>query len=168
MSEISAAMCRQLRRSAAALALTVTLILAGASTVSAHIGVLPGEVPADTNQAFTVRVPNERPEATVKVRVEFPAEIVVSRFQPKPGWTREIERDEQQRIIAVTWTGGQIGDGEYDDFSFMARTPKETGSLAFKSYQTYSNGETVAWVNPQGQERSGAFVEVKPATAGSH
>lgn len=168
MLEVSDTVQRRAWALPLALGLALTLFLAGGRAASAHVGVLPDEVPANSNQAFTVRVPNERTEPTVKVRVELPGGLVVSRFQPKPGWAREVERDEQQRIIAVTWSGGQIGDGEYDEFAFIARTPGEVGTLAFKSYQTYQSGETVEWVNAQGQERDAAFVEVKPATGSSH
>lgn len=155
------------RASILAWGLALAAFVAGAPVASAHVGVLPGEAPIDTNQAFVVRVPNERTEPTVKVRVEVPDGLVVSRARSKPGWIREFERDDQQRITAITWTGGLIGEGEYDDFAFIARTPKETGTLTFRNYQTYQGGETVEWVNAQGQERSAAFVELTEGTTGS-
>jgi uncharacterized protein YcnI len=131
----------------------------------AHVSVTPSQVTPESNQTFTVRVPTEKDEPTVKVRVEFPASLTVSRFQPKPGWTRQVERDNQQRISAVTWSGGQIGAGEYEDFALIARTPREVGQLAFKAYQTYQSGETVEWINPEGRDQPAAFVQVQEGAA---
>lgn len=133
----------------------------------AHVTVAPSSVPADSFQTLAVRVPTERDEPTVKVRVEFPAGLTVSRFQPKPGWTREVEQDSQKRITAVTWSGGKIMPGEFDEFILMARTPKEPGKLAFKAYQTYQSGETVAWVEGEGQQHPAALVTVTNAPAGA-
>jgi uncharacterized protein YcnI len=150
------------------LALPVALLALGlaVSSISAHVTVNPPTVPADSSQTFTVRVPTEKPVPTTQVKVEFPAGLTVSRFQPVAGWTRTVERDGQQRIIAVTWSGGQIADGEYQDFAFIARTPRDTGKLSFKAYQTYQGGETVEWVNPEGsQERPAALVTVGQSVA---
>lgn len=133
----------------------------------AHVTIAPNSAPADSFQTLAVRVPTERDEPTVKVRVEFPAGLTVSRFQPKPGWTREVEQDSQQRITAVTWSGGKIMPGEFDEFVLMARTPKEPGKLAFKAYQTYQSGETVAWTEGEGQQHPAALVTVTAATAGT-
>ena len=132
---------------------------------SAHVTVTPREAPPDSNQTFTVRVPTEKDEPTTTVRVEFPTGLTVSRFQSKPGWTRQVERDAQQRITAVIWSGGQVNPGEYDDFALTARTPKEAGALTFKAYQTYQGGETVEWAGAEGSERPAALVTVQGATA---
>jgi uncharacterized protein YcnI len=148
----------------AALCAILTTLFA-VQVASAHVTVNPREVPPDSNQTFTVRVPTEKEEATVKVRVEFPAGLTVSRFQPKPGWTREVERDSQQRITAVTWSGGQVGPGEYDEFAFIGRTPKEGAALSFKAYQTYQGGETVEWVGAEGTERPAALVKLASTAA---
>ena len=126
----------------------------------------PNTVPVDTSTTFYVRVPTEKEEPTVRVRVDFPAGLTVSRFAPVPGWTRQVERNQQQLITSVTWSGGQIAPGEYQDFPFIARTPKEAGKLEFKAYQTYQGGETVAWDNPDGsQERPAAVVTVQAPSA---
>jgi uncharacterized protein YcnI len=137
--------------------------LASNEVASAHVNVMPREAPPESNQTFTVRVPTEREEPTVRVRVEFPPGLTVSRFQPKAGWNRQVERDSEQRITSVTWSGGQIGPGEFEDFALIGRTPRETGQLAFKAYQTYQGGETVEWTGTEGTERPAAFVAVTAA-----
>lgn len=147
-------------RSALGILLTLLLMLVGGGTAQAHVGVLPGTVAPSTNLAFTVRVPNEKDEPTIAVRVVFPENLTVSRFQPKAGWQREVERDSAGRITGVTWSGGSIGADEYEDFTFVGRTPGEAGVLMFKAYQTYQGGETVAWENPEGQDNPAPFVTV--------
>ncbi|HEY0736346.1 MAG TPA: DUF1775 domain-containing protein [Herpetosiphonaceae bacterium] len=143
--------------------LALLLVLVGGGTARAHVGVLPGTVTPSTNLAFNIRVPNERDVPTVELRVVFPENLTVSRFQPKAGWQREVERDSAGRITAVVWSGGQIGSDEYEDFTFVGRTPSEPGVLTFKAYQTYQGGETVGWENPEGQDNPAPFVTVGQA-----
>ena len=131
--------------SAALLAALALLLSAGAA--AAHISITPADAQPGTNVTFSVRVPTEQDSPTVRVRVEFPAGVTVSRFQPKPGWQRAEERDGSGRISSATWTGGQIQASEFDDFVFQARTPTEAGTVRFRAFQTYGNGNTVEWIN---------------------
>ena len=131
-----------------AILLAALALLLSAGAAAAHIGIQPAEAPPNTNAVFTARVPTEQGSPTVRVRIEFPAGVTVSRFQPKPGWQRADEKDGSGRITSATWTGGQIGVGEFDDFVFQARTPAEAGTVRFRSFQTYASGTTVEWINP--------------------
>jgi uncharacterized protein YcnI len=153
-------------RSVTAAILAIALSIVTTGTVGAHVSVNPNQAPTDTNQTFTVRVPTEKNEPTVRVRVEFPAGLTVSRFQPKAGWTRQVEQDAQQRITSATWSGGQIGPNEFEEFVFIGRTPKEAGRLAFKAYQSYQGGETVEWIGAEGTERPGPSVALTVPVAG--
>ena len=139
-------------------ALAAALIALGIA--SAHVTVNPRSVPPDSFEAFTVRVPTEKEQPTIQLRIEFPAGLTVSRFQPKAGWKREVEKDGAGRITAATWSGGQIAPDEYEEFAFVARTPEAPGKLVFKAYQTYQGGEVVAWVNPEGEDEPAPVVEV--------
>ena len=150
-----------------ALVSAVTSLALAAGVASAHVSVLPAEAPAGANQSYTVRVPSEKETPTVKVRVEFPPEVVVSRFMPKTGWTREVEKDSAGKIVAATWSGGKVASDEYEEFGFIARNPRDTGSVTFKAFQTYGDGETVAWVNAAGQERPASVTTITAATAAS-
>ena len=48
----------------------------------------------------------------------------------------------------VTWRGGQILPGQYQDFSVSADPlPAGVSQLAFKAIQTYSNGDVVRWID---------------------
>jgi uncharacterized protein YcnI len=151
---------RSLLGGVAALGASAALLLS-ASVGFAHVTVVPNTAPADTSTTLAIRVPTEREVPTVRLRVEFPTGLTVSRFTPIPGWTRTVERNDQQQITSVTWSGGQIGPSEFQDFVISARTPKEPGKIAFKAFQTYEGGETVAWENPEGsQERPSPLLTV--------
>ncbi|MSR06799.1 MAG: DUF1775 domain-containing protein [Gemmatimonadetes bacterium] len=129
-------------RLSAILALTAVVLLA-----SAHVTVSPREIVSKGGGVFLVNVPTERPVATVKIRVEFPEGLRVSRIRAKAGWTAAVERDTSKAITAVTWSGGKIGPDEFDEFAFNARVNAPPSKLAFKAYQTYEGGETVAWTS---------------------
>lgn len=137
----------------------------------AHVTVQPNEAPAGSFFAFVVRVPNERENAaTTEVTVEFPEVFASVSFQPKPGWDREVEMknlDEpitigdaevDELVGSVTWSGGEIQPGEFDEFGFSVRVPDEPGELEFKATQTYSNGEVVEWTGAADSETPAARV----------
>jgi uncharacterized protein YcnI len=112
---------------------------------SAHVTVTPRTIRPAGGGDFTIRVPTEKPVPTVKLRVEFPQTLRVSRLKAKPGWTAEIEKDSAGVITAATWSGGKIAAFEYDEFMFSGRTRETAGELVFKAYQTYEGGEVVPW-----------------------
>ena len=79
--------------------------------------------------------------------------------QPVPGWTWKAETtklakpikafgsEHDEAISKITWSGGQIKPGEFQLFTVSAGPmPTDTKSLEFKAVQTYSNGETVRWI----------------------
>ena len=91
--------------------------------------------------------------------VRFPQSIISASFQPVPGWERSIEMEpldepiedegEQitEHIASVTWTGGRIRPGEFEEFGVSFRVPETPGEdLVVPALQTYSNGEVVRWV----------------------
>lgn len=139
-------------------ALAAALVLPAAA--SAHVTVSPAEVPADGFVRFTLNVPNELDNAsTVKVSVQLPPGLTFVQFQPKPGWTRTVTMVKLDKPITiegetinetigtVTWSGGKIGPGEFDQFGVSAHMPNSEGkALTFPATQTYSNGEVVRWI----------------------
>jgi uncharacterized protein YcnI len=125
---------------------TILVLAAIVLLASAHVTVNPREAIAKRGGLFTINVPTERPVATTKIRVEFPANLRVSRIRSKLGWTAGVERDTSKAITAVTWTGGKIGPDEFDEFAFNARINSEgADTLVLKAYQTYEGGEVVGW-----------------------
>jgi uncharacterized protein YcnI len=141
-------------------------VLALAVPALAHITVTPDSAPAGSAAVLTFHVPNEEATAdTVKVDVKIPTvhPIVDLLVKPVPGWTASVKTinlakpvttDDgrfTQVVSEVTWTGGKIAPGQFQDFSVSA-DPLPTGvsSVAFKALQTYSNGDVVRWIDLAG------------------
>jgi len=140
------------------------LLLVSLADVSAHVTVEPTEGPTGGVMAYTFRVPTEKNVATTTLRIEFPPDLVVSRFMPKVGWEREVLRDSNQRIIGVVWSRGSLAPDEYDEFSIVARNPRQAGKIAFKAYQGYADGSVVEWVGPETAEEPAPVVNIVEAT----
>ncbi len=142
-------------------AMTTITLLALSVPALAHVTVQPSEATTGSFSRFDVRVPNEREDtATTTVQVQFPDNVTNVSFQPKEGWERTVTMktlDEPiivfggevtEVIDTVTWEGGMIEPGEFDEFGFTARTPDDAGELAFPAIQTYDDGEEVPWTGP--------------------
>jgi len=158
----------------------IPLALAGAllavPAASAHITVNPNEVPADSFSRFAIRVPTERPNAdTTKIVLQLPEGLAFVGFQPKPGWRRTVTmaklanpvtNDEgetiTERIATVTWEGGKIGPGEFDEFGLSAKVPAGQTTLEFPATQTYSNGEVVRWIGEPDADTPAPRVTLTP------
>lgn len=154
------------------LALAAALaLLAIATPALAHVTVQPNEAVTGSFARFVVRVPNERDDAaTTKIEVQLPESLVFVSFQPKPGWTRTSETRERSEpvevfgeevteyVATVTWEGGRIEPGEFEEFGFSARMPEEPTTLEFPAIQTYSSGEEVRWIGPEDSEEPAGRV----------
>jgi uncharacterized protein YcnI len=128
---------------------------------SAHVTLNPPEWEAGGFARFAVRVPNERPNAdTTEITLRFPENVISASFQPVPGWTRRVQMAQldqpveqfgeqiTERIASVTWTGGSIKPGEFQEFGVSFQVPEDAvdQELLFPALQTYSNGEVVRWI----------------------
>lgn len=115
----------------------------------AHVSVEPQKTSVDARVTYRLIVPTERDVPTVRVELVVPEAVTIIRFQAKPGWQREVVQDATTgRITRVIWHGGAIGPGEFDEFVFQARNPREPATVVWKVYQIYSSGERVAWEQP--------------------
>jgi uncharacterized protein YcnI len=140
------------------LMLVMFMTLGFAGLASAHVTVQPNEVPAGSYQVFTVRVPTEKEIATTSVKLAIPDGVDVSRIEPKPEWTYEIEKNAANKFVSVTWkaTGKGLGATEFGDFRVQGKVADDAKELVWKAYQTYSDGEVVEW--------TGAADADKPAS----
>jgi hypothetical protein len=69
-----------------------------------------------------------------------------------------------ERIATVTWTGGSIAPGEFDEFGVSAHVPNTPGrQLALPSLQTYEGGEIVRWIGPPDSDEPAPRVELTAA-----
>jgi uncharacterized protein YcnI len=141
-----------------ALGIIAATALVFAATASAHVTLNPDKAPADSFTAFVIRVPTEENVPTVKLSVQLPEGLDEVSFQPKPGWTRT------QKGRVVTWSGGKIGVGEFDEFGISVHLPNTPGkTLIFPATQTYANGKVVHWIGPLTADEPAPHVMLEAA-----
>ncbi|MFJ5761015.1 YcnI family protein [Neobacillus sp. NPDC093182] len=139
-----------------------------AGIASAHVTVLPKETTQGSYEMFTVRVPSENESVpTTQVKVEFSSDITISRFEPKPGWKYEIEKDAADKITSVTWTaeGEGLSPTEFGLFNMQGKVADTATEIVWKSYQTYQDGSVVEWVGGQDAEKPASVTTVNPKPA---
>jgi periplasmic copper chaperone A len=160
------------RRLIRAFAVAGLAVVVAAPMASAHVTVNPGEAPKGGFAKLAFRVPNERDDAgTTTLEVNLPKDHPIANVsvRPKDGWTYEVERttldepltndegDEITEVVSkVTWRGGVIRPGEFDEFELsVGPLPEDTDQVLFPTLQTYEGGEIVRWIDeplPSGQE----------------
>jgi uncharacterized protein YcnI len=152
--------------------------LVAAPAAFAHVTVNPTEAKADTSERFAIRVPNEEENAdTTKLVVQLPENFLFASFATKPGWTRTETTAKlakpvtvgddtvSDRIATVTWSGGKIASGEFDEFGMTGRVPNTPGQvLVFPAVQTYSNGKVVRWIGSADADEPAPRVTISAAS----
>jgi uncharacterized protein YcnI len=139
--------------------LVVSMTIAATGVAGAHVVVEPEEVEVGGYEKFVVSVPTEKEIPTTEIRVEVPEGFTVSGVQPVPGWEYEFE-EEGGVVTAISWSGGQIRDREFQEFAFQAQAPEEPGEFSFKAAQTYEDGSVVEWAGPEDSEEPASVVAV--------
>jgi uncharacterized protein len=157
-------------------------MLAVPALAAGHVALDPQEAPAGGFVVENVRVPNEEDSAnTTKVSVQFPDGFAEVSFEPVPGWQVKVKKtklaqpittDEgdklTEQVSKVTWTGGKIAPGEFQDFPVSVQVPDKSGTtLTFKAIQTYDNGKVVRWIGPPDAEDPAPQVKVTAAEDGT-
>ena len=113
---------------------------------------------------LTFRMPNETDNANAnELKVQLPADqpLASVSVKPQPGWSYTVTRAKLAQPITdddgnqvtdypsvVDWkaTAGGIKPGEYNEFQLSVGPLPKADSMTFKALQTYSNGETVSWI----------------------
>ncbi len=149
-----------------AAALSACTMLAVSTPAWAHVVVSPEEVAAGDYATLTVSVPTEKEVPTTEIKVEVPEGFTVSGVQPVPGWDYEFEED-GGLITSITWSGGEIGPREFQQFLVQAQAPEEPGEYPWRAIQTYGDGSVVEWTGPPDVEEPASVVKVvSSGTAG--
>ncbi|MFE3168835.1 YcnI family protein [Streptomyces sp. NPDC059224] len=168
-----------LRRAGAVTALTAASVLVAAGVASAHVTVHPESyAKGATDGVLTFRVPNEEDTAsTTKVQVFLPTghPVLGVLVSPRDGWTAKVTTTRLKTPVKtddgtiteaaseITWTGGKIGAGQFEDFDVaFGQLPEDADQLTFKTLQTYSDGKVVRWIEEAG---SGGEEPENPAPA---
>ena len=172
-----------MKRRIAPFATVLAAALVAPAAAGAHVTVQPASAPAGAETVLTVRVPNERDDAsTVKVDVRLPPGFVSASWESLPGWSvravkqklaKPIQTDDgpiDEQISEIVWTASGkstgIQPGEFRDFPLSVLIPGKPGqSLTFKALQTYSNGSVVRWIGAPGSDEPAPQVKLTNASA---
>jgi periplasmic copper chaperone A len=170
-------------RRIAPVAAVVAAALIAPAAAAAHVTVQRASAPAGAETVLTVRVPNERDDAsTVKLDVRLPPGFVSAAWESTPGWSvralkqklsKPIQTDDgpiDEQISEVVWTasskGTGIQPGEFRDFPLSVLIPGKAGqTLTFKALRTYSNGTVVRWIGAPGSDAPAPHVKLTNASA---
>ena len=143
------------------LRLCACLLVAGsffAVEAFAHVVLTPfSGTSGAPHQFFSVVAPTEKDIPVVELRIEFPDEWKeaggeVGRILLDPLWTYTVERDEDNWIKAVTWSGAAAPADAFIKFDMIISMPKLTGMQQIKAFQTYTDGSIVSWIEDRTEE----------------
>jgi len=142
------------------LLLGTILALVPSALLFAHITIWPKESAPGARERYTMRVPNEKQVATVRIEGEFPADLNVYDFEFKPGWKIDFKKDDKGKITGATWTG-KIVPYEFVEFGMLGLNPKEGASLTWKFVQFYEDGMKEEFTGPVGSRYPSPVVSLK-------
>ncbi|MEE8349866.1 MAG: DUF1775 domain-containing protein [Acidobacteriota bacterium] len=109
------------------------------------------------HQFFSVLAPTEKEIPCIEMKIEIPPEWKaagggIDRVQRDPLWDVTVERDEDDWIKSVTWSGAEAPDYSFIKFDLILSLPKLTGMQQIKIWQTYADGSTVGWVEDRTED----------------
>ena len=124
----------------------VVLVAFASAVVNAHVTVWPRESILGASERYTVRVPTEGKVATTSIYLEVPADVTVTYVLAMPGVIADMTR-EGNRVTSVTWKF-EVPPGQFAEFVFMARNPKQGTEITWKVHQHYADGSKSDWTGP--------------------
>ena len=164
----------------------ILCLLLATPAARAHVVLAEPEAPADTYYKATFRVGHGcEGKPTVSVTVFIPDHVVSIRPQPKPGWQLETTtgtlvkpyvlhgKTFKEGVTRVRWSGGELPNAHFDEFSLMSRLPSAAGTYWFRVLQECTEGRNDWYEIPTGEQswhelrRPAAGLRVVPA-AGAH
>ena len=123
-------------RIARALAGALLLLAATGQAAAAHEEIAPRTVETGKPAFLTVTAANEKEAPITKVAVTIPAGAEVGGTTHSPaGWKATTNDD------TVTWTGGSLAPGAFEQFGFEIEQAAQPGTLTFTVALT-AGGET--------------------------
>lgn len=160
-------MRRSLRAALVIGAASAIAVIGFAGAASAHVTVNPSEAPQGGYTKIAFRVPDESDTtSTTKLDVFLPTSQPVASVlvQPVTGWTAKLTTTKLSKpimtddgdqvteaISEITWTadspGTAIKPGQFQEFPVSLGPLPRSGSMTFKTLQTYSDGTVVRWID---------------------
>jgi len=142
------------------LLLTFILLAAFSVPLLAHASVNPRTAPAGVHHMlFYVRAPVEQAIPVIELGFEVSEEWRknggdVNSFQDIPGWTLNVEFDNDGKVERFFWTDGEAPRETFQMINVSMNVPEKPGEYPFIAWQKYADGKVV-----QFNERRGEGVE---------
>ena len=133
------------------------------SMAHAHITIAPTQSMAGATEKYTLRVPSEGKVATVAAELEVPEGVIVEAVAVPNGWKHEIKR-QGDRIVAITWTMN-IPPGEFAEFAFVARNPRDKTEVVWTLRQRFADGTVSDWTKGPNGIRPTSMTKLAPRPA---
>jgi uncharacterized protein YcnI len=147
--------------------ITLALLLCVCSTLAAaHVTVWPRESSAGAWEKYVVRVPTEGKVATQSVELRVPEGVEVVSIGTPNAYTYEAKRT-GSKITSIVWTM-TIKPGEFAEFPFMARNPKQAGEVRWEAIQRFADGTSTEWTGPARDKHPASVTRVVPAAGEGH
>jgi len=126
----------------------------------AHISVVPRESTAGATEKYVVRAPTEGKLTSKSVVLEVPEGVTVEALAVPQGWKQEVKK-EGERIVAITWLM-DVKPGEFIEFSFVARNPRDKDRLVWNVKQHFSDGSVQDMTNGANGVRPSVVTKLTP------
>jgi uncharacterized protein YcnI len=150
-----------MRHALVRLSLTAMAATAFAVVTEAHIRIAPNQSTSGATEKYVLRVPSEGKVATVAAELDVPEGVVVEAVAVPNGWKHELKRDAGNRITAIVWTMN-IPPGEFAEFAFVARNPRDKAEVVWTLRQRFSDGTVSDWTKGPNGVRSTSMTKLAP------
>ena len=138
-----------------------------AGTASAHVSVKPDVSQPGAWETYTMKVPVEKAVNTTKVTLKVPEGTEFESYQPIAGWDVSLDKDAAGKTKTVTWkaTGAGIAEGQFQQFSFVAKNPEKETEAVWDAYQYYKDGTVVEWTGDKSADTPHAITKITASAA---
>jgi hypothetical protein len=149
------------RRIASVLAGALLLLAATVQAALAHEEIAPQTVETGKPHFLTVTAANEKEAPVTKVAVTIPEGAEVGETTRGPaGWKAAVAGN------TITWSGGSLAPGAFEQFGFEIEQPAQPGTLTFTVALT-AGGDTEQAQVPLTVVAPGAGAGQAPAASGT-
>ena len=130
------------------------------AVVQGHVSIWPRQSAAGATEKYTVRVPTEGKVMTVGADMEAPEGVVIETVAMPAGWTYELKQKDGH-IVGISWKM-DIKPGEFAEFSFVARNPRNQEQLVWTLRQRFADGTVTDFTKGPNGIRPTAIVRLTP------
>jgi uncharacterized protein YcnI len=125
--------------------------------------IAPSQSMQGATEKYVLRVPTENKVATVAAELEVPEGVIVETVSVPNGWKYDIKR-QGDRIAAITWTMN-IPPGEFAEFAFVARNPRDKTEVVWTLRQRFADGTVSDWTKGPNGTRPTSMTKLTPRPA---